>query len=235
MSLARLTTVGLFMYDNSLFDELVAPTKLDRDILVKNILQKSAPFELLLTDFNFLKMSIGLWSAKNIDNWNAIIDAFTMDYNPIENYDRFENWSDSASESESESTSSSELLSTSESETVSESSSDSMYNSLTSTNDVSAYDTIGYQPNERNINDNRGNNNSVSNQNRGNQGRQDRNTLEGHNRTHERLDTHGGRIHGNIGVTTTQQMLLQEFDLRQINMYDEIAKSFCKEFCLLIY
>lgn len=235
MSLARLTTIGLYMYDSTLFDDMLIPTKLDRDTLIANILQKSAPFELLLPNFNFLKSSIGLWSAKNIDNWNKIIDALDMDYNPIENYDRIENWSDSASESESESTSSSELLSTSESETVSESSSDSMYNSLTSTNDVSAYDTVGYQPNERNVNDNRGNNNSVSNQNRGNQGRQDRNALEGHNRKLDRMDTHGGRIHGNIGVMTTQNMLLQEYELRQLNMYDEIAKSFCKEFCLLIY
>lgn len=235
MSLARITTIGLYMYDSSLFDELQVPNSLNRDTLIANILQRSAPFELLLTDFNFLKISIGLWSAKNLDNWNKIIDALNMEYNPIENYDRYENWSDSASESESESASSSELLSTSESEIVSQSSSDSMYNSLTSTNDVSAYDTSTYQPNERNVNDTRGNNNSISNQNRGNQGRQDRNILEGHNRTHDRLDTHGGRIHGNIGVTTTQQMLLQEFELRQLNMYDEIAKSFCKEFCLLIY
>ena len=83
MSLARITTVGLYMYDSSLFDEMVTPTKLDHDILIKNILQKSAPFELLLTDFNFLKISIGWWSAKNVDNWNSIIDAFTMDYKAL--------------------------------------------------------------------------------------------------------------------------------------------------------
>jgi len=235
MSLARITSVGMYMYDSTLFDEMEIPTKLNRDTLIANILQRSAPFELLLTDFNFLKVSIKLWSAKNIDNWNKVIDALDMDYNPIENYDRIENWSDSASESESESTSASELLSTSESENVSESSSDSMYNSLTSTNDVSAYDTVDYRPNERNVNDTRGNNSSASNQKRDNLGRHDRNSLENHNRGLDRLDTHGGRIHGNIGVMTTQNMLLQEYELRQLNMYDEIAKSFCKEFCLLIY
>ena len=44
------------------------------------------------------------------------------------------------------------------------------------------------------------------------------------------------RAHGNIGVTTSQQMLQSEIDLIPIlNVYDFIANDFRSEFCLDIY
>lgn len=44
------------------------------------------------------------------------------------------------------------------------------------------------------------------------------------------------RAHGNIGVTTSQQMALSEKDLiTQFNAYRWIAEQFEKEFCIMIY
>lgn len=40
---------------------------------------------------------------------------------------------------------------------------------------------------------------------------------------------------GNIGVTTTQQMLEQERKIAEFNMINYIAQSFKQRFCLLIY
>ena len=40
---------------------------------------------------------------------------------------------------------------------------------------------------------------------------------------------------GNIGVTTTQQMLEQERKIAEFNMISYIAQSFKQRFCLLIY
>ena len=40
---------------------------------------------------------------------------------------------------------------------------------------------------------------------------------------------------GNIGVTTTQQMLEQESKIAEFNMISYIAQSFKQRFCLLIY
>ena len=46
----------------------------------------------------------------------------------------------------------------------------------------------------------------------------------------------GSRIHGNVGVTTSQQMLLAEFDLRpKIHVDDYIINSFKERFCILVY
>ena len=44
-----------------------------------------------------------------------------------------------------------------------------------------------------------------------------------------------GRIHGNIGVTTTQQMIEEERRVAKFNITDYIIDSFKRRFCLLIY
>ena len=40
---------------------------------------------------------------------------------------------------------------------------------------------------------------------------------------------------GNIGVTTTQQMIKEERDISDFNIYGYIADSFKNEFCVLVY
>lgn len=46
---------------------------------------------------------------------------------------------------------------------------------------------------------------------------------------------HVGRVHGNIGVTTSQQMLEEERRVLQFNIMDIIIDSFKRRFCLLVY
>lgn len=48
--------------------------------------------------------------------------------------------------------------------------------------------------------------------------------------------THKGRRKGNIGVTTSQQMIEAEMNIRgKYNMYQIIADSFKRNFCVMIY
>ena len=48
--------------------------------------------------------------------------------------------------------------------------------------------------------------------------------------------SHTSRIHGNIGVTTSQQMLEQELEVApKLNIIDYIVQSFKNRFCLLVY
>lgn len=46
---------------------------------------------------------------------------------------------------------------------------------------------------------------------------------------------HNGRVHGNIGVTTSQQMLNQELDLGYWNLYQRITQLFLQEFVIPVY
>ena len=47
---------------------------------------------------------------------------------------------------------------------------------------------------------------------------------------------HSGHLYGNIGVTTSQQMLREEYELRlNTNIYDSIARQFEKTFMVQVY
>lgn len=55
------------------------------------------------------------------------------------------------------------------------------------------------------------------------------------NTTVDNDSEHNGRIHGNIGVTTSQQMLNQELDLGYWNLYQRITQLFLQEFVIPVY
>lgn len=51
----------------------------------------------------------------------------------------------------------------------------------------------------------------------------------------EYKNTRTGRAYGNIGITTTQQMIAEERKIVVWNIYDHIIQSFKKRFCILVY
>lgn len=53
--------------------------------------------------------------------------------------------------------------------------------------------------------------------------------------TEEGTTTHTGHLHGNIGVTTNQQMINEELKLRQYDLYNHIAQWFETEFLIQVY
>lgn len=46
---------------------------------------------------------------------------------------------------------------------------------------------------------------------------------------------HTGRVSGNIGVTSTQELIRQQRESVMYNIYADIANDFKKEFCILVY
>lgn len=83
----------------------------------------------------------------------------------------------------------------------------------------SAYDQSTYSPYEKTIND----------------GTVGTTTSDTTGTTMSNDSEHDGRIHGNIGVTTSQQMLQQELDLGYWNIYDKITQLFLQEFVIPVY
>ena len=47
--------------------------------------------------------------------------------------------------------------------------------------------------------------------------------------------THSLRMHGNIGVMSTQDMIKQEREISRFSVYDAIADEFMREFCIAVY
>lgn len=54
-------------------------------------------------------------------------------------------------------------------------------------------------------------------------------------RDSDRTNKKTGRAWGNIGVTTTQEMMRQELDIADWVLYDHIADAFFEDFCVRVY
>lgn len=212
MSSAKITLIGMYNYDETLFDLLSLPEDIDKQTLVDNILLRSGEFEVLYPDMDFLKYSIGAWSRKWQRTFDRWITALNLEYNPLENYDRQEDWTDNRDVSGTESNSSNGSSSTSGS------------TGSTTTHNISAYDAGNtYTPKDQDIlsgTDSSSGSSSMSS--------------SGSHSLDDDL-THSGRVHGNIGVTTSQQMLQSELDLGLWNIYEKITDLFLTEFVLPIY
>lgn len=83
---SRISILGLYTFDNSIFDNFVIPNNVDRDVLIQNILMECAELEILYPDSDFMKNAIGQWSLKEIDKWTKMNDLLEIK-NPLNDVD----------------------------------------------------------------------------------------------------------------------------------------------------
>ena len=211
MSSAKITMLGLETYLNannqSLFDDIVIPASIDKDTLVNNILLESAEFEVLYSNPSFMHQAIQLWFHKWNRTFNKWMEVLELKYNPLDNYDRSEEWTDASG--------------TSASGTVSDESHGTTNDNGSSFNNVSAYDSDTFEPSEK----------SSSSSNASVDNKTDTKTKS----TTDTSSKHVGRVHGNIGVMSTQELITRELEVDKFNVYNQIVDMFLREFCLLIY
>lgn len=99
---ATLSILGLYNYDNTIFDNLVTPFE-DNGNLIQNILMECAELEILYPDADFMKFAIGAWSQKQLPIWNKLYNTEKLEYNPLENANRTEETNDTSVINESNS------------------------------------------------------------------------------------------------------------------------------------
>lgn len=185
-------TRALYEYDETLFDGLSVPEGVDKQLVIDDILFRHGDAPLAFPDPVIMKYYIGSWSSKFSPLWERMYSAITAEYNPIENYDRMEE----------------------KTETGGSSYEQSGTQSGTSEGQVSAENETGYQPDAKTIDDSE-------------------TSDEGSSESELRTES---RVHGNIGVTTSQQMLNQELDLLpRLDIVRYISDSYKAEFCLGYY
>lgn len=91
---ANLSPLGLYQWDDTIFDLMQVPEGLDKNTIVDNILSETAELEVLYPNPTVFKNLVGVWSAKQIDVWNRLYATTQYEYNPIENYNRYEEGSE---------------------------------------------------------------------------------------------------------------------------------------------
>lgn len=228
---ATVSLLGLKRLNDGILGELVVPDGVDVELVKDNLLAETAELEVIYPDAIFMQAMIGRWSAKELPIWERLYKTTLLEYNPIENYDRMEEWTeaeDTKKNTEADATGTSKT--DTDGTSTRESNTDGVINDQKY---VSAYNEVEFTPTERDNNTQNEKNNSEQ---------KDVGTVSVKTSAENTTDETGnrnllrkGRAHGNIGVTTSQQMLEAERDVAQYNIIDVIINSFKNRFCLQIY
>ena len=215
---------ALLDYDNTLFDNMIVPAGISLDDVVDNIILKYGNAPLAIPSPDIMKYYIAKWSSKRLAQWERFKVAIEKQYNPIENYNRTETSENSVEYGHN--------IKTDDDLThgLNIKTDDDLTHGLSTENTISADNASTYQPDNKSTNS----------------GKDERDFNEIHSGKDERdlNETHSGKditkisnnISGNIGVTTSQQMLTAELDLiPRLNVIDYITDDFHNEFCLYVY
>lgn len=303
---AKLSPLGLYNWDQTIFDLMQIPKQLNRETLIDNLLAETAELEVLYPNPVVFKNLLGVWSAKNLDVWNRLYATTQYDYNPIENYNRYETGSDSGTgrtthsgtDSTTETTTHggtdgrTEAITTGGKDTLDMSRRDggteteaNTYNTSNGGSDiVTGSDTKGHwiagfdsQPvsadDDGLVKQTRDQDDATTTTQYGKteQGTGSSTTTFGKTETNKDETTygktenvqetktygetvnktggltHGEQVattnegehemhaHGNIGVTTTQQLIREQRSIELFNVYDIIIEDFKMRFCILVY
>lgn len=226
---ANLSPMGLFNWDNTVFDLMQIPSQLDRNTLINNILAETAELAVLYPNPTVFKSLLGVWSATQIDVWNRLYATTQYEYNPIENYNRYEEGSDSGSDSTTHSGSdTSETDITHGGEDVDTGVRDADH-FIAGYNNQPAQDSDGLAKRSRDAEtaENRHDyGETINTEGTINYGK----TIESENSNEHTL-----HAHGNIGVTTTQKLIREQREVDKFNLYDIITDEFKMRFCILVY
>ena len=211
----RMTLIGLYNYDNTLFDNLTLPTGYDKDTYIESLLLEHGEKPVLYPDFDFMKYSIGAFSRKWALELKKIYEALTADYDPIENYDRHEEWEDHGGTTYGRKDTTTYGKTDTRTQTV----------DGTSENKVSAFNSSAYEPDSKTI----VNDGTNKLEQRGTDSVQ----ASGSDTANSR---HEGHIHGNIGVMTAASMVSEVVKQRvDMNLYDVATRLFANELLYQVY
>lgn len=194
-----LSVMGLYQFDDSIFDVMTVPDGVDHDAVVAAILTECAELEIMLPDPDVFKTSLGFWSRAQLPIWTKLYSTTNLDYNPIWNKDGTITETRNLGRTDNETRNLANSASTD------------------ATGQVSAYNSSTFQ--------------NADHQTMSGSGT-DTGTI---NRTGSDTGTVTRRETGNIGVTTTQQMIKEERDISTFNIYDYIVNAFKYMYCLGVY
>ena len=202
--MSRITLWGFYNFtDKTLFDGAVMPEGIERQELVDLIMIECGDLYPYYQQPNYLQMQINNFFKRKKFNFDKMIAALNAEYDPLENYDRKEDWSDTFEEHV-------------EGEANDETSSDS---DGTSTSKISAMDSDALVDDTQGISHNEGTSKAK--------------TTNAADRNNE--GAHTGRVHGNIGVTTSMQLIKEELELRKFDVMEQIVRAFEKDIIVQIY
>lgn len=224
---ATLSVLGLYEYDNSIFDLMVMPEGADKTVAVETICSECAELEVLYSNPILLRKLIGNWSRSHQYKWSRLWRTLSLEYNPIENYSMVE------TEHHEGSSSGTENSGASRTETVAGKNGGTRKTtgSDVTTVEVAAYnaDTMQGANKTTEVYEQLVTDDYSSSETRGvdESGEKTNSGKEQGERTLTRS--------GNIGVTTSQQMIESERLVADFDFYQVVVDDFKSVFCVEVF
>ncbi len=218
--MSRITLWGFYNYtDKTLFDSAPMPDGIEKQDLVDLIMVECGDLFPYYQQPYYLKMQIDNFFKRKKPNFDKMVEALHAEYDPLENYDRKEEWKDEGKENGVNK----------HDEGVRGSARDTTHaNSIgNSLSKISAMDSDVLVPDTGADSSNT----SSSTANTTNDAHRTIDTKD--EKEHEA--THSGRVHGNIGVTTSMQLVKEELELRRYDIMETIVRMFEKDVIIQVY
>lgn len=204
------------------------PSTLSNETLTAIIKQELGELETIFINATAAANFLPYWSANKLPGWTKILAALTASYNPLHNYERTDTESESVNETTSEQGSGSRTTGT-ESEY-----SNSVENGGTDETEhsVQGFNSATYQPDAKDVITHGA---TQSGEGAASSSGSETST-DSKSGTRGVVRTHQLSSEGNIGVTTSQQMLEAEIVARRNNaMYTLICEDFKKDLCVGVW
>ena len=220
------------VHDTDIFDGINLPEGIDKDTLVRRIFWRCGEFSIGHTDPDFLHYDILQFFDTHYRTFEKMLELSEYEYNPGENYDRSETWRDDGTYQDNRTNSDSGSSSNSNTNTTT-----NLHTTTTNNNETkrAAFNENGstsYTPYEKE----EGSGSSTTNGTVTDSGTASYSNSGRGNENGTNANVHTGRVHGNIGVRSTQELLEQSYDLEpKLNVITYIANLFCEEFCIQVY
>lgn len=214
-NIMALSIMGLYNYDPAVMDGFNVPEGMDRQATINEILLQCAELELIYQDWDLMKLAITSWSVMNLPVWQKLYDTTVLDYNPIWNVDG------TVTEKETRNLAGTD----GGTKTTKGKDSSSVTTDGTLEHDVMGYNVGSYQHESK----------DTQHSKTDGSGSNEETETDVRNRTDTGTIEHETHRTGNIGVTTTQQMIREEREVDRFNVYDEIVADFKRRFCIMVY
>lgn len=256
---ATISLFAMLEFNPELFANFQLPEALNKQTVTDLIMLRCAELEMTYPNPTVLQGLIGVWSAGRVDVWTHLYNTTQYQYNPIENYDRItDEWETGKSKSKEtrDLTAGKEAWNNTTSKDITDGETETAVDGETHlenggqdevNHSKAGFNAVSLVPDERTITQPGSTSDSTV----------DSTTTVTEGVTVDRDSTYNGKetvtdtgtvdqesdntvhraskVHGNIGVTTSQQMIEQEREVAKFNLYELIAEEFKCEFCILVY
>ena len=209
-----ISILGLYQYDNTIFDNMVLPEEIedDKSVLVDNLLMDLSQFEILYPDCDFMKFAIERWSKKRLQAWEKMAGVLYEEYDPFINIVRDE---------ERTTTETRDLAGTLDN---TETRNLALASDNTVTLSTNAWDSGTDTERQKEVS---GNDTTDTGTVTNARETTDTGTITRHETYH---------LQGDSAITDRQDVAKKEIDLRtQYNLFEIIINDFKMEFCILVY